>query len=550
MLRKIDGREVTTPANLVANRIQVKPSIPYRFHDRPFMRQIFDDPWPRIGLMTARQVSKSTYLSADAIINCESFAPYSVLILTPSQDQTRKFSYDRLGPTIEWSPAVNAQMNADSIDNVFEKTFASGSKIYLSYAKESADRARGITADQLDLDEVQDMNLGSVEPVVKESLFTSRYKRRRYSGTPKSFSNGIEQRVWRKSDMREWMVRCWHHGALPYHQKLTMKNVGLTGPICNKCGNALNTLDGLWVITQEKMENGKPPMIHGYHLPQIVFPTTKVEVAPGLFGFLDWDELKNDIDNTDEATILNEKFGESADSEERPVKEDELQALCNIAQPMPAAYETWMSGEYTFAGIDWGHGRGSATVLAIGQFDPKNPELFRYLFMRRYDKKDADPRVCLPDILRWMEVFRVLKCNADYGSGLGMNSRIQEKRGDDFLVQTYWSSSISGKRVRFNMDMNSYILNRSIHISRFFEAIKRRRMSVGFQWADFKPFARDIAHVFREERKNGDPYYDHKPDEPDDAMHAMLYAWLVGSFVKIQNEGVEFVRDGHNPLVG
>jgi hypothetical protein len=548
MFRDEEGAAHTTPSNLVANRINIKKNTPYSFIDRPFMMQIFDDEYHQIGLMTARQVSKSTTLAADSIINCEAHAPFTSLIVTPSQDQTRKFSHDRLGPTIESSPAVRAQVTAEELSSVLEKEFISGSKIYMSYAKDNPDRARGITADEIKLDEVQDMILKLVEPVLRESMFTSPFQRVWWSGTPKSMSNGIEQRIWRQSDQREWMVRCWHctnAAGLPYHQKMTWANVkGGTGPVCKKCERLINTLDGQWVITSTRTEQGKEPKIHGYHIPQILFPTRTHELAPGKFGFLNWDQFLEDISNpeTDEATILNEKFGESSDNDDRPIKEDELMAICDPAiTQMATLHQKWMLGTQTFAGIDWGHGK-SATVLVIGQFDPGNTNQFRYLFMRKYVGRDADPKICVPQMLRLMQQFRVHRVHADYGAGFGLNSQIADALGEEFITKNYWSSSIKGKKVKYNEDMDAYIMNRSLHITRFFQAIKRMQMKCHFRWEDFREFARDIMHVFREERKNGDMYYDHKPEEPDDAMHAMIYCWLIASFFKYNHEGIERIK--------
>lgn len=532
-----EGRRHTTPANLVANRINIKTNIAYSFRDRPFMIQIFDDPHPKIGLKTGRQVSKSTSLAADSIIRTEAYAPYTVLLVTPSQDQTRKFSHDRLGPTIETSPAVRARISTN-LDNVYEKEFNDGSKIYLSYVKDNPDRVRGITADDLKMDEAQDMILGLVEPVLKESMFTSPHQRIWWSGTPKSMSNGLEQRVWRQSDQREWMVRCHHHGPLPWHQKLTRENVGKTGVVCKKCGRPISTLDGQWVRTSTRTPQGREPEIHGYHLSQIMFPTREQG------GFLNWAEFLSDIENpeNDEATILNEKFGESADSEERPIREEELRALCTT-QPMAREYQASMIGQQTFAGIDWGQGK-SATVLAIGQFCPRTPETFDYVFLRKYQGAETDPSFCIPDIIRWLRTFRVARCQGDWGSGFGMNSQIADAMGPDFLTANYWSSSLSGKAVRYNQDMNAYVLNRNVHIARFFNALKRRQMSVKMTWEDFQPCAQDIMHVFRESRRNGDVYFDHRDTEPDDAMHAMIYAWIIGSLVRYGLQGVEVVR-GH-----
>ena len=522
---------------MVANRIHIKKDTPYTFDDRPFFIPIFDDSHRQIVLKTARQVSKSTTLAADSIIRCEANRPYTSIIITPTQDQTRKFSHDRLGPTIETSPAVRAQVTAEQLSNVLEKEFVTGSKIYMSYAKENADRVRGITGDELKIDEVQDVILPLVDPVLKQSLFTSKIKRRWWSGTPKSMSNGIEQRLWRKSDQREWMVRCRHHGPLPFHQRLGLDNLGKFGPVCKRCGRSLNTLDGIWTITCQLTDEGKVPRIHGYHIPQIIFPTLEAG------GFLDWEEFLNDIDGEDEATILNEMFGESADSEERPVKEEELKAICDENKRMLTSYAESLIGSYTFAGVDWGYGLKSATVLVIGQFNPKDPKVFDYVFMKKYEKKDADPKICIPDILSLMQIFRVKGCHADWGAGHGLNSQIRDAHSynDNFLTTNYWSSAARGKTVKFNVDMNAYVMNRSIHLARFYNAIKKRQMSCRMNWLQFQPFAQDILNIFREERKDGTMYFDHKDTEPDDSAHAMCYAWLRASIEKYGREGIEHV---------
>ena len=545
-----DGVVQTTPANLVANRIFIRKNTPYGFDDRPFMVDIFDDPHRYVLMKTARQVSKSTWEAARILTNTEAYAPYSVLYLSPSFAQTSKFSHDRLGPTIKESPHLHVRMDKDCLDNVLEKEFVDGSLIYLSYAKDNADRVRGITVDEILYDEIQDMQLGPIETVTRESLFTSRHKKRAYSGTPKSLSNGIEQ-LWRKSDQREWMVRCRKHGSRPHHQKLTLKNIGTKGVICEKCGGPLNTLDGLWVRTSTRTEEGRDPHVHGYHIPQIIFPTTTSPLGNGKFGFLDWGEFLLDIQNGDEATVLNEKFGESADSAEKPITEDQLRALCVASKTMPMAADDSMTGEYLFAGVDWGAGIKSSTALVIGQFDPKNPKKFKFVFMRRYHKGDANPEYCVPEILRICQLFRVKRLHADWGSGLGINSRIEALMGEDYLTTNYWSSSIGGKNVAFDSNLSRFVINRSVTMTRFFEAMKRGGMEVAFSWDEYKPFSRDITAVFREERKNGDPYYDHNPEEMDDFCHAMIYCWLVSSWMKYSENFVDTARKSpgslHNP---
>ncbi len=553
MRTRADGVIETTPANLVANRVFLRKNAPYTFNDRPWMADIFDDPHRYIFLKTARQVSKSTYLASRIVVHTEIYAPYTVLYLSPTFKQTSVFSHDRLGPTIKDSPHIAMRVDQDCLDNVLEKEFVDGSIIYLSYAKDNADRCRGLTADELDLDEIQDMNVDAVEGVVSQSLFTSRHKRRGYSGTAKSFSNPVE-RLWRKSDQREWMVRCRRHGKLAYHQKLTRRNVGLVGPVCERCGNVLNTLDGLWVRTSTRNDDGSAPHVHGYHLPQIIFPTTEVPLATGGFGFLDWAQFLIDMANNDDATVANEMFGESADSAEMPISEDQMRAMCAAGLSMPTEYSDSMIGSYTFAGVDWGAGISSATALVIGQFNPKNPNKFKIIFCRRFHKKDANPQYCVPEILRLCAIFRVKRLHADWGSGLGQNSRILEEMGDDFMTTNYWSSSISGKNIAFDENLNRFVLNRSVTMNRFFEALKRQGFEVGFSWEDFRTYANDILNVRKEERLNGDPVFVHDDGTMDDFCHATIYCWLIACWMKYSEAFVDTARKTqgsklHNPAM-
>lgn len=553
MRTREDGSVETTPANLVANRVFLKKNMPYTFNDRPWMIDIFDDDHRHVLMKTARQVSKSTWLAARVLTNTEACAPYTVLYLSPTFKQTSVFSHDRLGPTIKDSPHIAVRVDEDCLDNVLEKEFVDGSLIYLSYAKDNADRCRGLTVDEVDYDEIQDMQLDVVSAVTGESLFTSAWKREGYSGTPKSFSNPVEK-TWRKSDQREWMVRCWHHGARAYHQKLTRRSVGLLGQICDRCGNALNTLDGLWVRTSTRNEDGSAPHIHGYHLPQIIFPTMETVLPNGGHGFLDWKDFLLKIANMDDATCANEKFGESADSAEMPISEDQLRAMCAAGIEMPTGYLDSMVGSYTFAGVDWGAGISSATALVIGQFNPKNPAKFRILFCRRFHKKDANPQYCVPEILRLCTLFRVKRLHADWGSGLGQNSRILEEMGDDYITTNYWSSSISGKNIAFDENLNRFVLNRSVTMSRFFEALKRQGFEVGFSWEDFRTFASDILNVRKEERTNGDPIFVHAADSMDDFCHATIYCWLIACWMKYSENFVDGARKTqgtkiHNPAM-
>jgi hypothetical protein len=70
------------------------------------------------------------------------------LYISPSVDQTKIFSGDRVAPVIESSPLIKRHyVNSNVSQNVFTKRFLNGSTLYLRYALQSADRLRGLSTD-------------------------------------------------------------------------------------------------------------------------------------------------------------------------------------------------------------------------------------------------------------------------------------------------------------------------------------------------------------------------------------------------------------------
>ena len=110
---------------------------------------------------------------------------FRTLYVSPTVDQTKVFSNDRVAPPMEGSPVIkDYYMSTTLIQNVFTKQFLNGSKIYLRYALLTADRLRGISADMNVWDECQDIR-ADIIPVVRETMSRSMYKRSVYAGTPK-----------------------------------------------------------------------------------------------------------------------------------------------------------------------------------------------------------------------------------------------------------------------------------------------------------------------------------------------------------------------------
>ena len=87
-----------------------------------------------------------------------------------------------------------------------QKRFANGSLIHFRSAHLSPDRVRGITADQLAIDEIQDI-LADHIPVILETISHSNYKYQIYAGTPKTYENTLQQQ-WEKTTQCEFLIKC------------------------------------------------------------------------------------------------------------------------------------------------------------------------------------------------------------------------------------------------------------------------------------------------------------------------------------------------------
>ena len=159
---------------------------PLSLDDYKFMRPVYNSTHPSIVLHTSRQISKSTTLANLMIANSVMIPHFKTLYISPTVDQTKIFSGDRVQPVMDESPYIHKHLMSTALaQNVFTKQLKNKSKMYLRYALQSADRLRGISADAVNFDEVQDL-IPDIIPVANETMSRSMYKWNMYSGTPKT----------------------------------------------------------------------------------------------------------------------------------------------------------------------------------------------------------------------------------------------------------------------------------------------------------------------------------------------------------------------------
>jgi len=364
------------PFNL-ANHFPLEPL--YKYRDVP-MDQI---------MMCGRQVSKSTTLAALGVIN-GGYQPYlNQLFVTPLFEQIRRFSNNYVRPFIENSPIksilVGEGFRRDS--SVFQRTFANESNMFFTFAFLDAERARGIAADILNIDELQDIDVEFI-PILESCLAASHIGMTQYSGTPKTTDNAMHFK-WEQSSQAHWVTKCTscsddNIAGIAFGLEKMIRKEGFC---CKKCGALLNPAAGFYYHMYKDRANNNP----GWHIPQTIMPMHYGNPRK-------WLQLYNKSIRWPKFRFYNEVLGEACDVGSRLVSRTQLMKVANLPWGMnlDQALNARFSRPYASicVGVDWGGGAGgtvkkrrnqliveggstSFTVISIVGFAPNSylPEL-------------------------------------------------------------------------------------------------------------------------------------------------------------------------------
>jgi hypothetical protein len=472
----------------------------------------------------------STSLGNRAIAYCCLRAGWRVIYVSPSHTQTREFSVDRLKEPIETCPVVSAYTSPALSMNVLSKEFRNRSKITLRYAFLNADRTRGIPADQVLIDEFQDILLGLV-PVIEQcaahgvGLFG-------YSGTPLTLDNSLSQYWDHMSTQNEWVVPCFRHMVpdpssarmLPYWNILGEANIGLEGPICDKCGARIypDHPDAMWASLRPN-----PPVpipFEGYHIGQLMVPWVINKPEK-------WKELLHSYQTYSRQRFFNEVLGEPYDSGNRPLAREEIERVCVPEDHAEAwkfkmddrALEFWQRWSLTnpvWAGIDWGTGdANSYTLLTLSTYWNGRWTVF---YAKRYMGPESEPDPMIRSVAMYIGKYRVKLAGTDFGGGWVQNDRLVRQFGRARIAEYQYSGN-KGTMCQWDEKETRWKGNRTAMLSAVFNTIKREQ--VWFPcWSVFEdPFARDMLSVFAEyNEKIRMTQYDHTLGTSDDSLHSVV----------------------------
>lgn len=506
---------------------------PIRFDKHPYMTTMMDSTAMDKLYICSRQVGKSVNICVELLIDPITddlpIQGLRELYVMPREKQAKQFSVEKLQPMIYGSdPYKEMYTDSSCRKDVFLYTFKDingkeGHQIYLRAAYQSADAARGVPADKICIDEVQDI-LPSFLPDILSSSLASPYRKIMKCGTPKSEDNHIEK-LWIDAQQHEWAVPCYAHSPVFWNIPLGVENIGPKSVVCSKCKKPINPLEGIWVMTKACTTED---YTEGFHINQLAAELNMTEEKwkyniLGPYG--KWTEDK----------FNNEVLGVSSGKAQQLITEEEMRAC--LAQPTPLFA---MDRNYDdpprrdvqwFAGVDWGEGRddgtivngkkrySSFTIFFIGTYD-----MYGKLNIAHYKKfrgNEASPLFIVDYIVKKMNQWNIVKLAADYGHGWGVIEQVIRGLGGNQRVFTICESATLVKLMQFDAPANRYTINRNEFIARLANAIKRQEINFPKGTEDcFKDFLAERTEFSEEGRKM---MYIHRVDEPDDALHALMY---------------------------
>ena len=511
---------------------------PFSLKMWPMHKAFYDGRYRKTLFKTSRQVAKSTTLANFAITECALIPHFSIMFVSPTKEQTMRFSNTRVLKVMRYSPIINTKfLNPELSDRVFHKQFTNGSEMLFTYGLDDADRLRGPSSDRNMYDEVQDILFDPVITVGNETLARSRFGFETYAGTPKTMENTI-QYLWENSSQSEWVMRCSACNTLQYVD--SVKSVGREGIICLKCGEYLNPLTGKWV-DMNTFKNSDIPIdmqLKGFHVNQLIMPEANMLAVTSLKGHTQddiefakkqWGSVLYKRENLPSSTFNNEVLGVSDAIGTRMISKEELEELCT-GRPL-AQYpqgNTLDGFTHVTGGVDWSGGGTtgvSRTVLWIWGLRKSDLRLAT-LFYRVYP--GANPVNIIDEIALICASYRCELVVGDAGEGHTANDLLRRKLGMHRVQQVQYGSAT--KAIAWN-EYDRYMADRTTVIDNYVLDLKQKRVEFG-PLSEMKEAISDILNVYEDITQMGKKVWRHAPTKPDDCLHAGLFGWLAMKMVR------------------
>lgn len=500
----------------------------------PFI-DVYDQYPDEMVLKCGRQIGKSVSLSGALVSNSASTNYFNSLYIAPLSQQTSRFSTGYLDTFMESPLLQKYYRDTSSRKNVFQKSFKNKSTIYLGYAESEADadRIRGVNADLLCVDEIQDVSFDAL-PVLYETLSASDYAYKRLTGTAKTENNTLELK-WRASNQCEWVMKCQgcskHVAAYDYDTCMKiLEHKG--GPGCPFCGHVLDVTQGAWVSFNPEVTRSV-----GLHIPQfIIGARTKPKK---------WSELQDKLTMYNPQKLANEVFGLAAGMGGKILTQREAMLCCNVEKT--SFDQGWPQDErgilQVSLGVDWSVTSASKSYTIITVIGTNMMGKMFLLYSERLNGVDILDQV--RHVMYIANKFKAQIIASDRGVGVLQCQLLQNEMGRDYVAPVNYVASKAA--LRWDGAGQYFAADRTMCIDSVIMKMKLGKGSFETpSWDVTGGFWRDALSVHEEETRAGRRIYCKNPDIPDDWLHSVVFANIGLMILRKEFKYVEALEVGSN----
>lgn len=478
---------------------------PISFAGRGYLDGVYGATNRNLIMRCSRQVEKSTMLCNRIIYEAVTNPGTSMIFVCPRQEQAAVFSKTRLIPAIEQSPLIRRVLlgDRDRRPQVMNLRFKNESQLFIRAAFHSADPVRGLSADLLFVDEFQDI-ADKTLPVLQETLSHSANPRVILTATPKGQDNHVEA-IFQQSTGCEWQIPCSACGksAIPDERML-----GARGLVCPHCHKSVSAADGRWVPRNPNSKWGD-----GYWINHLIVP------------WLNFDEILLRQSTYDSARFKNECLGLPTALGDHLITREEIEACCTQRPMAVELSDVPNEGRRgLIAGVDWGGGQSSATVVTIGYIrDDKKFIVVRFEQLRAQE----DPDCVLAAVAKLCRSFKVGLIAADAnGNGSVYNRLLLDRLGWHIPLYAIFYSSSNHEPMQEG-SLHKWTIDRTGSIGGLFSRIKKK-MTCFPRVEDCGNFLDQFTcEVAEYDEHHRTIRYTCPENQNDDALHSLNYAQLL-----------------------
>tara|TARA_B100000131_G_scaffold322185_2_gene375296 strand:+ start:2222 stop:3994 length:1773 start_codon:yes stop_codon:yes gene_type:complete len=460
-----------------------------------------------------------------------------VVHLFPALGQVKKFSQDKLETLIRTSKDdfinANKLKSSNAVDNLTMKQFNTGT-LWIDSLGADGDRIRGMTADCIFMDEVQDMYGHAIGNATK-ILTAAKYGPvgqgvQVYFGTPKD-RNSYFSTIWDMSDQRFYHLGCINcNQTYPFYlpNDDRWKSIWLYENIvqCPHCGTKQKKIEaierGKWVGSK----NSEDCKFVGFHINQLYIPYFTKENIENLMP-------ENNPAQT-ERIWQNEVVGEFYSGAGMPLTRAEIYDKCR--DPDRAFSKSISANKKSvYLGVDWGgkdddpnsRGGQSFSCVVILSATPDGTLLVEHAHKLRQNtfqyKKET--------IKEMYKRFGVTRGVSDWFFGQDVVHDLQTLYRDRF-IGAQGSGSLA-KPIKYREDELIVSYNKDLLIEELFDLFRKGK--IRFPWKSYEYIEWLIDHCTSMESKirtvGGQPVKTfQKGSIPNDGLMALMYAYMAYKF--------------------